>query len=454
MNLPKEYTEKMKKLLGNEYDSYIESFSQPRYYGLRANTLKVTPDELTSMVDWKLEQVPWCKEGFYYDGENVRPAKHPYYNAGLYYIQEPSAMSTGAMLNVEPGDRVLDLCAAPGGKSTQVAAKLKGQGIIVSNDISASRCKALLKNIEVSGVPNCVITNEMPENLAKKFPKFFNKIIVDAPCSGEGMFRKDDSAVKSWETHKTEMCCGLQREILKYAADMLCDGGIIAYSTCTFAPEEDEGMMQEFLNTTGKDFEIIDYDKSTGFIDGKPQWVENGEEYLKKSGRLMPYKVKGEGHFLCLLRKKGEASEPVYAKDKTASEKSLVDYYEFVKNSLNCPPKDNLIIHGSSLLSVPYCVDLRGLRVMRSGLYIGELKKNRFEPSQAFAMTLKKEDAKISIDFNLDDENLKRYMRGESFAVDCNDGWCLVCVNGYPLGWGKVTKGRLKNKYLPSWMNI
>ena len=170
MNLPKEYTEKMKKLLGNEYDSYIESFSQPRYYGLRANTLKVTPDELTSMVDWKLEQVPWCKEGFYYDGENVRPAKHPYYNAGLYYIQEPSAMSTGAMLNVEPGDRVLDLCAAPGGKSTQVAAKLKGQGIIVSNDISASRCKALLKNIEVSGVPNCVITNEMPENLAKKIP--------------------------------------------------------------------------------------------------------------------------------------------------------------------------------------------------------------------------------------------------------------------------------------------
>ena len=214
------------------------------------------------------------------------------------------------------------------------------------------------------------------------------------------------------------------------------------------------GMMQEFLNTTGKDFEIIDYDKSTGFIDGKPQWVENGEEYLKKSGRLMPYKVKGEGHFLCLLRKKGEPSEPVYAKDKTASEKSLVDYYEFVKNSLNCPPKDNLIIHGSSLLSVPYCVDLRGLRVMRSGLYIGELKKNRFEPSQAFAMTLKKEDAKISIDFSLEDENLKRYMRGESFAVDCNDGWCLVCVNGYPLGWGKVTKGRLKNKYLPSWMNI
>ncbi|MGN1319031.1 MAG: RsmF rRNA methyltransferase first C-terminal domain-containing protein [Lachnospirales bacterium] len=452
MNLPQEYTEKMKKLLGEEFDKYIESFNEARLYGLRANTLKVSPDDLKKMVGWKLESVPWCKEGFYYDGENVRPAKHPYYAAGLFYIQEPSAMSTGAMLNVEPGDRVADLCAAPGGKSTQVAAKLKGEGVLVTNDISASRCKALLKNIEVSGVSNAIITNEDPKNLADKFEGYFNKIIVDAPCSGEGMFRKDEGAVKSWETHKTEFCCSLQRDILKSAAKMLSNDGYIAYSTCTFAPEEDEGMIQEFLNNNS-DFELVEIDKSGGFDDGHPEWIENGSEELKKCGRLMPYKIKGEGHFLCLLHKKGERKEPAIKKDTTANNIELSDYFDFMKNYMNIEIKDNLVLHKDSLFCVPELLDLKGLRVMRSGLFLGNLKTKRFEPSQAFAMTLKKEDAKITVDFDLEDENLKRYLRGESFTVDCNDGWALVCVNSYPIGWGKVQKGRLKNKYLPSWMN-
>lgn len=450
MNLPQEYTDKMKRLLGNEYDAYIESFNEPRLYGLRANTLKISAEELKEKMDWQLENIPWCREGFYYDGESVRPAKHPFYNAGLFYIQEPSAMSTGAMLPVKPYDRVIDLCAAPGGKSTQAAAKLKGKGILVSNDISASRCKALLKNIELSGVPNCIITNEEPSRLAEHLEGFFNRVIVDAPCSGEGMFRKDETAVRSWETHKTELCCGMQREILKAAARLLSGDGIIAYSTCTFAPEEDEGMIQEFLNEN-PDFELMEFDKSGGFIDGQPQWV-NGVDELKKCGRLMPYKVKGEGHFLCLLHKKGEDHFIEPPKDKTADNKILGDYFDFMKKYMNIRKNDNLVLHRESLFTVPYCLDLRGLRVMRSGLYLGDCKKNRFEPSQAFAMTLKKEDAKINIDFKPDDDNLKRYLRGESFNVDCADGWALVCVEGYPLGWGKVQKSRLKNKYLPSWM--
>jgi NOL1/NOP2/fmu family ribosome biogenesis protein/23S rRNA U2552 (ribose-2'-O)-methylase RlmE/FtsJ len=360
-------------------------------------------------------------------------------------------MSTGAALDIKPGDRVLDLCAAPGGKSTQVAAKLKGEGVIVSNDISASRCKALLKNIEVCGVKNAIITNETPEKLADKFENFFNKIIVDAPCSGEGMFRKDDSAVKSWESHKTEFCCSLQRDILKNAAKMLCDGGVMAYSTCTFAPEEDEGMIWEFLSQH-PEFELIEVDKSKGFADGHPEWTDGGSDELKKCGRLWPHKIKGEGHFLCLLKKKGEENPAEPVSDKTASEKQLADYYEFAKKYLNIEIKDNLIIHGSSLMCVPYAVNLKGLRVMRSGLYLGDLKTKRFEPSQAFAMTLKKEDVKLSVDFNLGDDGLSRYMRGESISVDCADGWALVCVEGYPIGWGKVQKNRLKNKYLPSWM--
>ncbi len=450
MKLPKEYTEKMKRLLGEEYDAYIESFNEPRLYGLRANTLKISAEELKNKTDWELENIPWCKEGFYYNGERVRPAKHPYYNAGLFYIQEPSAMSTGAMLPVKPGDRVIDLCAAPGGKSTQAAARLKGKGIIVSNDISASRCKALLKNIELSGVPNCIITNEDPNRLADRFEGFFNRVIVDAPCSGEGMFRKDEAAVRSWETHKTELCCSLQRDILRAAARLLSGDGIIAYSTCTFAPEEDEGMIQEFLNEN-PDFELMDFDKSGGFIDGQPQWV-NGSDQLKKCGRLMPYRVKGEGHFLCLLHKKGVDSFAEPPRDNTADVRLLGDYFDFTDKYLNIEIKDDLVMHRESLFAVPYCLDLKGLRVMRSGLYLGNCKKNRFEPSQALAMTLKKEDAKIIADFSLGDDNLSRYLRGESFTVDCSDGWALVCLEGYPLGWGKVQKGRLKNKYLPGWM--
>lgn len=451
MKLPHEYTEKMKRLLGAEYDAYIESFKEPRLYGLRANTLKITAEELKEKVDWELEEIPWCREGFYYDGESIRPAKHPFYNAGLFYIQEPSAMSVGAMLPIEPGDRVIDLCAAPGGKSTQAAAKLRGKGIIVSNDISASRCKALLKNIELSGVPNCIITNEEPSRLADRFKGFFNRVIVDAPCSGEGMFRKDESAVRSWETHKTELCCSLQREILKAAARLLSFDGIIAYSTCTFAPEEDEGMIQEFLNEN-PDFELMEFDKTGGFIDGRPDWVKGSEE-LRKCGRLMPYKVRGEGHFLCLLHKKGADNFIEPPKNSTADKRLLSDYFEFMDKYMNIEIKDNLVMHRESLFTVPYCLDLKGLRVMRSGLYLGECKKNRFEPSQAFAMTLKKENAKITVDFKADDENLKRYLRGESFNAECADGWALVCIEGYPLGWGKVQKGRLKNKYLPSWMN-
>lgn len=450
MILPDSYVEKMKKLLGSEFEEYLKSFEENRWFGLRTNTLKISPEKLTEKLDYELTPVKWCKEGFYYN-EGVRPAKSPYYNAGLYYIQEPSAMSTGAMLPVKPGDRVLDLCAAPGGKSTQVAAKLQGEGILVSNDISASRCKALLKNIEVSGVKNAIITNEMPERLAERFEGFFNRIIVDAPCSGEGMFRKDDSAVKSWEEHKTDICCGLQRDILKNAAKMLCDGGIIAYSTCTFAPEENEGMITEFFNEH-PEFELMEVSKESGFDYGRPEWVENGSEELRKCGRLWPYKIHGEGHFLCLLRKKGEEFTVKLPSIKVADEKELSDYFEFCKEYLNIELRDNLVIHGKSLLQVPYGVELKGLRVMRSGLYIGDIKTKRFEPSQAFAMTLKKEDAKISLDFNIDDEALKRYMRGESFVVNCDDGWCLVCLEGYPLGWGKVQNGRLKNKYLPSWM--
>ena len=451
MELPIAYTEKMKKLLGAEYDNYLKSFEHGRYYGLRANTLKISAAELKEKLPFDLEPISWCDTGYYYSGD-VRPSKHVYYNAGLFYIQEPSAMSTGALLPVEPGDRVLDLCAAPGGKSTQTAAKLQGEGIIVSNDISASRCKALLKNIEVCGVSNCVITNETPERLADKLPHFFKKIIVDAPCSGEGMFRKDEEAVKSWESHKTEYCRSLQREILHHADRLLAKGGIIAYSTCTFAPEENEGMLNEFIKAHPY-YSVIKTDTSLGFDRGRPEW-SNADPAFEGAGRLWPHKIHGEGHFICLLQKtEGEELLENYELEKKADPKELTEFFAFCKDTLNIDFRDkHLFVHQGKLLVVPLGLGLKGLRVMRSGLYLGDIKTKRFEPSQALAMALKKEQAKITVDFALDDASLMRYMRGESFNVDCADGWALVCADGYPLGWGKVQKGRLKNKYLSSWM--
>ncbi len=449
MNLPENYVIKMRNLLGGEFDDYLRSFDEKRYYGLRTNTLKIEPDELAKKLNFKLEKVRWCEEGFYYT-EDDRPSKHPYYNAGLFYIQEPSAMSTGAMLEVKPGDRVLDLCAAPGGKSTQVGAKLKGEGILVSNDISASRCKALLHNIEAAGISNAVVTNETPQKLADKFQGFFNKIIVDAPCSGEGMFRKDKDAVRSWEEHKSEVCCSLQREILKNAAKMLSKGGVIAYSTCTFAPEEDEGIINEFLSEH-KDFDILEVDKKKGFDRGRSEWVLNCRKDIDLCGRLWPYKIKGEGHFLALLKRKGNNEEINLKKAANADSKLLNDYYNFMDKFMNIKIDDSLEIHGRSLMKIPLNIDFKGIRVVRGGLYIGDFKTKRFEPSQSFAMSLKKGDAKYTVDFALNNPSLMRYLKGESFEVESNDGWNLICVDGFPLGWGKVQKGRMKNKYLPSW---
>ncbi|MBR1735469.1 MAG: RsmF rRNA methyltransferase first C-terminal domain-containing protein, partial [Firmicutes bacterium] len=278
------------------------------------------------------------------------------------------------------------------------------------------------------------------------------KIIVDAPCSGEGMFRKDREAVKSWDTHKTEMCVTLQRQILSSADKMLSPGGTPAYSTCTFAPEEDEMMISEFLSLHD-DYELIDIDKSLGFDSGRPEWAPDCPQDLKKCARLWPHKIKGEGHFLALLHKKGtdEFTPPSSSSLTSANDKNLSEYRKFMKEYMNIDITDDLELHNQSLMRIPMGIDLRGLRVMRSGLYIGDVKKNRFEPSQAFAMCLKKEDVKNVIDFDSNDENVIRYLKGESFSVDSAEGWVLVCIDGYPLGWGKVQNKRLKNKYLSSW---
>lgn len=341
IQLPPLFESRMQQWLGSEYEKFVASYDRPRHAGIRVNTLKIDPEAFRSVSPFGLKPIPWCETGFYVD-ENERPGKHPYYHAGLYYIQEPSAMEPAEALRPEPGDRVLDLCAAPGGKSTQIAAKLRGKGVLVTNDISAERTKALAKNIEMSGVRNAVVLNETPERIAEKFPAYFDKILIDAPCSGEGMFRKDPDAVRQWEKHSVEVCTVMQRDILDTVASMLAPGGRIVYSTCTFSPEENEAMIALFL-ARHPDFVVGELPHSPLFAPGRPEWAaelvesggglspllheaaHDGEPLLSRpealaqtarAARIWPHLAEGEGHFVCVLEHTGErAARPGAADD-------------------------------------------------------------------------------------------------------------------------------------------
>ena len=443
MELPLAYINEMKALLGVEYEDYLASFEEVRLYGLRANTLKISPAELAEKGEFSLSPVPWCESGFYY-AEGERPAKHPYYHAGLYYLQEPSAMTPGAMIPVEEGDFVLDICAAPGGKTTQLAARLNGTGLLISNDISAGRAKALLKNVEISGITNTIVMSEPPKKLAERFGGFFDKILIDAPCSGEGMFRKEPDMVKSWNEELLTFCREQQADILEHCASMLKTGGMILYSTCTFAKMENEDSIQTFLDNH-PEFTLVPLEKSWGFAPGC--------EPLTECVRLYPHKIKGEGHFLALLQKTGEPTPCSTPTEASIGEKELEPFRQFAKETLTGKWKGTFQIYGDSLCLLPEGAPAtKGLRVLRSGWQLGTLKKGRFEPSQAFAMGLKKEEVQNVLDLPLSDERVIRYLKGETLeAPEAKDGWTLVCVDGYPLGWGKTQKGRLKNKYAVGW---
>ncbi|MBO5424743.1 MAG: RsmB/NOP family class I SAM-dependent RNA methyltransferase [Lachnospiraceae bacterium] len=452
MNLPKEYIDNMTNLLGEEYKEYEACLDKPMFHGIRINTKKISVEDFFEINPFSLTPIPWCENGFYFDEKIDKPSKHPYYYAGLYYIQEPSAMTPAAVLPVDEGDRVLDICAAPGGKSTELAAKLNGTGILVSNDISASRAKALLKNLEVFGVENSLIISEAPYKLSERFYEYFDKILIDAPCSGEGMFRKSMSMVSAWDETKNQMFSDLQRSILDEVVKMLKPGGKLLYSTCTFAPIENEKSIEYLLSLDDR-LKISDWDRYEGFDHGHPEWSDTGLKDIEKSARIWPHRVDGEGHFVCLVEKEGEISNTSNFGDYPIKKAKLPkEVEEFLSNVGRDFNTNRLEISGDKLYFIPDTFpSVRGLRILRCGLYLGELKKNRFEPSQSLAMALKKEEYTNVIDLSADDERVIKYLKGETIEAEGSNGWALVCVDSYPLGWGKLNNGVLKNKYLPGW---
>ena len=443
MNLPIEFEKKMKAFLGDEWDDFLYSYDNNRFQALRFNTLKVQSHEEIMRILMVLEissdkRVSWANEAYYFD-ENVRPGKHPYHEMGLYYIQEPSAMSAAALLAPKPGMRVLDLCAAPGGKSTQLATYLGDSGLLVSNEINTQRSRILSQNIERMGIKNAIVTNEDSFVLASHFPGFFNAIQVDAPCSGEGMFRKLPEAIEQWSMENVAICATRQKEILDNAAVMLKPGGTIVYSTCTFSKEENE--------------DVIEY-----FLERHPDFT------LEEMERFWPHKVDGEGHFVAKLVRRGCVDTDLKADRKTKKNKNSKNRKNETKPALT---KENmkllsefldetisedmaawiknsrLVMFGEQLYRLPDMeVDIKGLKVQRAGLHIGEFKKQRFEPSHSLALALKLNDAKNVVKLTCDNPQTIGFFNGQSVmlsdeqAAECKKGWALVCVDGYTAGCG------------------
>ena len=461
MNLPKVFEEKMKDLLGSEYEAYTACYDEPRHYGLRVNTAKISVEDFLKIAPWPLEPVPWIHNGFYYDGDNIQPSKHPYYFAGLYYLQEPSAMTPASCLPVTPGENVLDLCAAPGGKATALGAMLNGSGLLVANDISSSRTRALLRNVELFGITNAFVTNETPAHLKDRFPEFFHKILLDAPCSGEGMFRKEDALARDWTPEKSDELSVLQKELILQAADMLRPGGQLLYSTCTFAPKEDEGVVSYLLENR-PDMKLMELPAYEGFAPGVPAWG-NDDPALSRCVHLFPHKMQGEGHFMALFCKEGRTDligQFSYAKPNPDTRKWLELFFQEIGlKTLGGQPFDwNRVETRKDKVYYlpPVTGDFRGLTFLRNGLYLGDLKKNRFEPSEPFALALRKDDTDGIISLSVNDQRLTRYLKGETLNIEQGEaahtkGWHLLCVEGYPLGFGKLVGKTFKNKYPAGW---
>lgn len=447
--LPQDFVHKMTDILGQEVHLFLDSYQENGYFGLRVNTQKIEIERFLSLSNFALSPIPWAPEGFYFDPE-TKPGRHPYHDAGMYYIQEPSAMAPALLLSPKPGDRVLDLCAAPGGKGAQLASALKGEGLIVANEIHPSRVRILGENFERMGITNAVITQETPDALATRFPSFFDRILVDAPCSGEGMFRRHTEARREWLPETPLLCSVRQQDILNAAAKMLKSEGFLVYSTCTFSPEENEGVLATFLKMH-PDFKVQGEPAFYSFSRGNPSC---GEDLPEISGayRIWPHKEQGEGHFMALLRKIDGTEEPTLEEHRffldsepATSRPLLVDFMKGILNQ-RLPSR---ILNRKGHLFIPARVNLpiKGLKVLRPGLYLGQELKDRFAPSHALALASKPEQVIKTIDLPVDSIEIKKYLRGETLSIHTQKGWILVVVDGCSLGWGKGADGVLKNHY-------
>lgn len=479
MILPQEFEARMRDMLGEAYPAFRQSYEENRYQALRLNPMKGTRMAFLQSAPFSLREVPWEENGFYYSAAD-QPGKHPWHEAGVYYIQEPSAMAPADYLEAKPDERILDLCAAPGGKTTQIAAAMQGRGLLVCNEIHPARAKILSENVERMGIPNALVTNETPAKLAELFDGYFDRILVDAPCSGEGMFRKNEEACGEWSLENVRLCSERQAQILDCAASMLRAGGRLVYSTCTFAPAENEGSIAHFLERH-PDVTLEEVPLKAGMSAGVPQWAYyDGEPcgnidalHIERTIRLWPHRLEGEGHFLAVLRKSGDVPEgycgfsrygtesgyfPDRKPDKKGKKTNTPDFsafFDFQRETLKVDlvkqECGGLYLFGEQLYLLPKDMpSLHTLKVLRCGLHLGTMKKNRFEPSHALALALKPQQVQHIWTLSASDAQTAAYLGGQTLTCEetgLAKGWYLITVDGYSLGWGKLAGQVMKNHY-------
>ncbi len=469
--LPAAFLARMERLLGSEYEAFLKSYGEKRRYGLRHNPLKSTEEEFIRVMPFPLQKISWAREGYYYDAA-AQPGRHVLHEAGAYYIQEPSAMAVVEALAPKPGERILDLCAAPGGKTTQIAGRMQGEGLLVANEIMGERAKILSQNVERMGIANCVVCSEKPERLAALFPAFFDRVLVDAPCSGEGMFRKEEAARGEWSEAAVLMCAERQASILSEAAKMVKPGGVLVYSTCTFSTEENEGTISAFLREE-ESYHIEEIPCGEHFAPGRQDWLEEAVPGIERTLRLWPHRLAGEGHFIARLRRSGGSgatetgSEQVGAwtgkKTRegnfgkagrgTTKEKELcklVDAYVEeeleIKDVWKKKHAGHLIRFGEQIYLTPCEMPaLTGIRILRPGLHLLTEKKNRFEPAHALALSLLPNDIGKRRDVSM--AEAVAWLRGESLSSQDEKGWTALFYEGFCIGFGKASGGQMKNHY-------
>ena len=463
--LPTAFLNRMATLLGDEFDDYLSSLNQPPSVGIRVNTLKISPESFIHISPYKLSLIPWCSSGFTIEDLSLEsghppPGKNFYHTAGLYYLQEPSAMAAVEAMSPKPGEKVLDLAAAPGGKATHLAALMKNTGFLVANEIHGRRVWDLAENLERCGVTNAAVTNETPQRLAKRFSDYFDRVLLDAPCSGEGMFRKSEIARKEWKPDSPRSCAMRQSAILEQAAHMVKPGGCLAYTTCTFSPEENEGVIARFLEYH-PEFDLMIIEKLPGLSPSKPEWIGlPADHIISKTFRIWPHLSSGEGHYIALLLKNSSIEinnrnnrNKEYSLKKAHIQKEFMfsrgSLDDFASMNLNLSFEDRSIHIDRSYV---YCLpenspNLNGLKVIHPGWWIGSIQKDRFTPSHALAMGIKADQAINSISFHLEDKTIAAYLGGESFSNSGENEWVLITIDGFSIGWGKRVQNVVKNYY-------
>ncbi len=440
--LPQEYVTRMKKILGDGFSQYEAAISQPPIKAFRVNTDKISLADFEKINPFSNEKIPYVENGYYLSEERI--GNHPYHHAGLIYIQEPAAMAPAECVEIKKDWKILDMCAAPGGKSSQLKNKLGERGLLVSNEKISSRCKILMGNIERLGLENTVVTCMDTAKLAKTFPPIFDMIMVDAPCSGEGMFRKEDAAIDEWSRENVQMCAKRQSEILENAVKLLKDGGYIVYATCTFSLEENEMVVDAFLQNH-PDFELIPVSERVQNVTADGINFDGCIcENIHFARRFYPHKSRGEGQFMALLHNKGESGfdRPLPATAKKVDK--IV--YDFLDDALIDYDESKVTLYNGNPVYFGGGIDVKDGVALSCGVTIGEIRKNYIQPHHQFFMALGK-NFKRKIELSPASAELAKYLHGEEISAQCENGWAVVTVNGCAVGGVKVVSGVAKNHY-------